>query len=56
MLTVSLLTGLINFLGKGNRKVVSACVVNAIHLKFPEQDNAYSGFKACKLFLDCVNG
>ena len=32
-----------NFLGKGNRKVVPACVVNAVRQQFPEADNVYTG-------------
>ena len=38
-----------NFLGKGNRRVVPACAMNAIRLKFPEPDNVYTGFTAAEL-------
>ena len=38
-----------DFLGKGNRRVVPACVVTAICLQFPEPDNLYTGFKAAEL-------
>ena len=34
-----------SFLGKGNRRVVPACVVNAVRQQFPEADNVYTGFK-----------
>jgi hypothetical protein len=33
-------------LGKGNRIVIPACVVNKIRNRFPSTDNEYCGFKA----------
>ena len=38
-----------NFLGKGDRRVVRACVMNTVQLKFPESDNVYTGFKVAEL-------
>nr|XP_054774844.1 uncharacterized protein LOC129283033 [Lytechinus pictus] len=33
------------FLGRGVRKVIPACVVNRIHLQYPEASGVYIGFK-----------
>ena len=43
-----------NFLGKGNRRVVPACVVKTVRLKFPEPQ--YTGFKAAELtvIVNCI--
>ena len=41
-------------LGKKNRRVISACVVNAIRREFPEESGYYEGFKAPELDLNYV--
>ena len=40
-----------SFLGRGNRRVVSACEVNAVCLQFSEADNVYSGLRMAGLIL-----
>ena len=39
-------------LGKKNRRVIPACVVNAIRREFPEESGYYEGFKAPELDLN----
>ena len=40
-----------SFLGRGNRRVVSACEVNAVCQQFSEADNVYSGLKMAGLIF-----
>ena len=39
-------------LGKKNRRVIPACVVNTIRREFPEESGHYEGFKAPELDLN----